>query len=613
MCGIAGMIGGRWSDDFDRAVASLAHRGPDDQGIWHQDGAWLGHCRLAVIDIEGGHQPMSTDDGRYWIVFNGEIYNFQDLRKRLESQAVRFTTRSDTEVLLKGYAVWGGPKLLDALDGMFAFAIWDTHRRKLFAARDRFGIKPFYYSCVDGFVFGSTLDPFWQMRGFPRRINYEALRDYLACQSIFAPMTILQDVCALGPAGWLEWDDQTRSCKVGRYWDIPSPCDKAMSFSDLVDATDTAMRQSIKRQLVADVPVGAFLSGGIDSSLMVYYMNDAGSSPVRTFSVRFAQDGRYDESAYAREVAEQLGCEHHEIDSQEIDADALTRAIQSLDQPLADPAYLPTLSLSYHTRKDVTVAISGDGGDELFGGYERFFQGELQYPPGRVAAWLNRAVTMGLLPGSVLRRTLRGTDRVLWDRVRLGPYPAGRKSMRNVLTPDAWHACRPDQTLGHWCEQVLRWGGKMDTDSLMRGDLWTYLSDNCLVKTDRASMAHSLEVRVPILGNDVVDLVLPQPAAVKTANGTKAILNTLAQRYLPRGVWDRPKHGFSVPLRSYFQGPWQGVCGQWVDQADQLAPFLQVREVRRRWGRASNGGGDQRVMYTLIVLLAWLETHPLDG
>lgn len=167
MCGIAGMIGGRWSDDFDRAVASLAHRGPDDQGIWHQDGAWLGHRRLAVIDIEGGHQPMSTDDGRYWIVFNGEIYNFQDLRRRLESQSVRFSTRSDTEVLLKGYAAWGGPKLLDALDGIFAFAIWDTQTRKLFAARDRFGVKPFFYSCVDGFVFGSTLDPFWQLRGFP--------------------------------------------------------------------------------------------------------------------------------------------------------------------------------------------------------------------------------------------------------------------------------------------------------------------------------------------------------------------------------------------------------------------------------------------------------------
>ena len=610
---MVGMIGERWSEDFDRAVSSLAHRGPDDEGVWHQDDVRLGHRRLSVIDLEGGHQPMATDDGRYHIVFNGEIYNFPDLRERLEHEGVAFHTRSDTEVLLRGYVAWGGQALLGRLDGMFAFAVWDKCDRKLFAARDRFGIKPLYYSMADGFVFASTLEPFWQLTGFPRRLNYEAVRDYLACQSISAPMTIIQDVAALEPACWLEWDATTRACRTGRYWDIPAPLAQGMDPTELIDATDVALTESVRRQMVADVPVGAFLSGGVDSSLMVYYMSLARPDPVRTFTVRFPESGGYDESGYARTVADRLGCEHHEIDAREIDTAALRDALQTLDQPMADPAYLPTLGLSRCTREHVTVAISGDGGDELFGGYPRFFQGEACYPPSMVSCLFNRAASTGLLPASLLRRTLRGQDRVIWDRLRLGPYIGGRKSLRGVLTTDAWQACRPDETLARWREQVLRWGGVMDTDSLMRGDLWTYLSDNCLVKTDRASMRHSLEVRVPVLGNPVVDLVLPQPASVKTAGGMKAVLNTLARRHLPREVWDRPKHGFSVPMSDYFRGSWREACEQWVGQSRDLAPFLKHEAVERRWRRVLGHGGDHRVMYTIIALLAWLETHPLEA
>lgn len=613
MCGIVGMIGRRWADDFPQAVASLARRGPDDQGVWQRDDARLGHRRLSVIDLEGGHQPMATDDGRYRIVFNGEIYNFQALRQRLEQRGVRFTTRSDTEVLLKGYVAWGGQELLPQLDGMFAFAVWDSQNRKLFAARDRFGVKPFVYSTVDGFVFGSTLEPFWSLKGFPRRLNYEALRDYLASQSVMAPMTILRDVLALEPAGWLEWDDHARSCRTGRYWDIPDPQSEPLSVDELTQAADAALRESVKRQLVADVPLGAFLSGGVDSSLMVYYMSVAGTGNVKTFSVRFAEGDGYDESRYAKIVAQRFGCEHHEIEAEQIDAATFLDTVQSLDQPLADPAYLPTAVLSRHTRQAVTVAVSGDGGDEIFGGYGRYFEDESRYPPGGFWRGLHRVVEMGLLPAGLLRHTLRGGARVLWDRIRLGPYNVGRKSLKNILKPDAWQACLPQQTLQRWQDQVLRWRGVMDTDSLMRGDLWTYLSENCLVKTDRASMHHSLEVRVPMLGNPVVDLVLPQPASVKTGQGPKAILQLLAQRHLPREVWDRPKHGFSVPLKRYFQGPWRAFCEPWVHEAARLAPFLEPRAVQAHWENIVNRGrGDNRVMYTLIVLLAWMEKHKVE-
>ncbi len=613
MCGFVGTIGDRWAAGFPEAVASLAHRGPDDQGIWQDKDARLGHRRLSVIDIEGGHQPMPTDDGRFQIVFNGEIYNFDDLGKRLQQEGVRLNTRSDTEVLLKGFVAWGGQALLTRLDGMFAFAVWDNQDRKLFAARDRFGVKPLFYSQAEGFVFASTLEPFWRLQGFPRRLNYEALRDYLASQSVFAPMSILCDVAALEPGCWLQWDSHNQSLKTSRYWDIPAPTSKAMEPAELIDATDAALQHSVRRQMVADVPLGAFLSGGVDSSLMVHYMAQASSQPVRTFSVRFPTGGGYDESGYAKAVAQRFGCDHHEIDAQQIDADALLGAVQGLDQPMADPAYLPTLGLSQRTRQGVTVAISGDGGDELFGGYGRFFQGQAGYPCGNSHKALRWLTQRGLLPGSLLGKSLCGQDRVLWDRVRLGPYPAGRKSLRGVLTPQALAAANPEATLGRWKQQVLRWGGAMDTDSLMRGDLWTYLSDNCLVKTDRASMQHSLEVRVPMLGNPVVDLVLPQPASVKTAGGPKAVLNALAQRHLPREVWDRPKHGFSVPLRDYFRGPWRGVCEQWVERAPDLAPFLQPNAVRRRWQRVLGHGGDHRVMYTLIVLLGWLDSHPIDS
>ena len=612
MCGFFGMIGDKWAKDFPRAVASLAHRGPDDEGIWHEQNVWLGHRRLSVIDLDGGHQPMSTQDGRYWIVFNGEIYNFRDLRKDLERDGIVLTTRSDTEVLLNGYVQWGGQALLKRLDGMFAFAVWDRYERQLFAARDRFGIKPFFYSQANGLVFGSTLEPFWMLNGFDRRVNYQAIRDYLACQSIMAPMTILQHVHSLEPASWLTWDAHQQRLQIKKYWDIPKPVQQTTSLDDLIHQTDHAVRTSVQRQLVADVPIGAFLSGGIDSSLMVYYMSTATTGPVRTFSVRFPQRQDYDESIYAKAVANRFGCVHQEINAEEIDSTALTTAIRALDQPLADPAYLTTLGLAYHTRQHVTVAISGDGGDELFGGYQRYLQDESSYPAHRGAQWWQWGVSTGILPSALLRRGLRGQERVLWDRVRVGPWKVGRKSMKRLLTDQAWTTCHSENTLERWHQQVLRWNGVMDTDSLMRGDLWTYLSENCLVKTDRASMQHSLEVRVPLLGNPVTDLILSQHASVKTTGGLKSILVALAKQHLPQEVWDRPKHGFSVPLKDYFRGPWQETCQQWVDASEELAPFLNAQAVREQWRRTCQHSADHRLMYTLIVLLAWLETHPLE-
>jgi asparagine synthase (glutamine-hydrolysing) len=609
MCGLLTIVGDASAGGFDPALASLTSRGPDEQGVWHEQDVHLGHRRLSVIDLHAGQQPMLSADGRYALVYNGEIYNFIDLQNELKSFGRAFRTHCDTEVLLEGYAQWGRG-ILDRLDGMFAFVIWDRHDKILFAARDRFGIKPLFYSTHRGFVAASTMQPFFKLPGFPRRLDYHALREYLAVQSIPSPMTMLRDVRSLPPASWLRWDRSTGRIETGRYWDIHQPTDVPIGFDDLVDACDTALAKSVERQLVADVPLGAFLSGGIDSSLMVHYMAAASSKPVKTFTVRFDAEDGYNESRYARAVAERYGCEHHELNAYEINDDRLTGSLSDLDQPLADPAYLPLRGLCELTRKHVTVAVCGDGGDELFGGYPRFLRCETSYTG---SAPFNMLHGLGLLPPSLRRRALRGLDGLLWDRVKSGPFPGTRKDMAPLLTPDAVRACAIDQTMRHWLDLAQRFGSPIGSDQLMRADLWTYLSENCLVKSDRASMAHGLEARVPMLGNPVVDLVLPQPAGVKMRNGLKSVLVELSKRHLTPDVWDRPKHGFSVPLQTYFTGTWRDCCDDWVGRCNELAPFLNAKSIHTRWSACLNCRGDKRGMYTLIVLLGWLDTHQIDA
>ncbi len=614
MCGFIAAIGAWPHHMLHAALDSLQQRGPDDRGQWSEGSAWLGHRRLSVIDIsDAGHQPMTTDDGRYVIIFNGEIYNFVELREALTAENWMFKGNSDTEVLLKSLVAWGPQHVLPRIDGIFAFALWDTQRQRLIAARDRFGIKPLFFTLYNMLIVSSTMVPFWHLRGFPRRLNYKALRDYLSVRYIPAPNSILKDVSALEPGCWFEWSAQSQRLIRHRYWDIPGPLDQAMASEELIERTESALAESVKRQLVADVPLGAFLSGGIDSSLMVHYMAQAGVQPIRTFSVSFPEFGAYDESNCARQVAKHYGTEHHEFDARELNGTTVMRSIDCLDQPLADEAFLPTLALSEMTRQFVTVALSGDGGDELFGGYGRFLETEQCWPDNAMYAstrWLHR---MGLLPGSLIRRSLRGIDRVVYNNLFLGPYRKGRKAMAPLLTEAAGRRCHIEQTMERWRRLTLRFSNTMNTDSLMRADLWTYLSDNCLVKTDRASMAHSLEVRVPMLGNSVVDLILPQPASVKINSGLKHLLVELAQRHLPREVWDRPKHGFSVPLRQYFTGSWQKSCDELIDAAPDIASFLNPECLRQRWNACKHGRGEARVMYALIVLLRWLSKYPVDS
>jgi asparagine synthase (glutamine-hydrolysing) len=608
MCGILSLVDTPWQQAGEAALRPLEPRGPDGTAFWRKEGALLGHARLSVIDLEGGAQPMASEDGRYVLAYNGELYNFRALRTELEARGHRFTTRSDTEVLLHALIEWGRGALA-RLDGIFAFALWDAHERKLLAARDRLGIKPLFYSTHKGLALASTLAPFLALAGFPRALDYEALRDYLAFQTPLAPATFLAAVRQLPPAHWLEWQARDGTARIGAYWKIPDPAKPAFPASTA--ELDALLRRTVEAQLVSDVPLGAFLSGGIDSSLIVHYMAEAHARPLLTFSVRFPEEG-YDESPAALAVARRYGTEHHVLEAPRIGADELARALAALDQPLADPAFVPTYELAALTRRHVTVALSGDGGDELFGGYARFLDTEDRHPDSAAKRVLRALLRARLAPGMLLRRSLSGQEALLYRKVELGPWPVSRKSLARYLAPEALALSRPEATLARWRELARAFGGRMDSDALMRADLWTYLSENCLAKTDRASMAHGLEVRVPLLGNAVVDLALAQPAARHLEPEPKALLRALAREKLPREVWDRPKHGFSVPLLANFNGPWRELCEHAVARTGELAPFLDARAVAALWRRARAGRASRRLAYTFVVLLLWLERHRLS-
>ncbi|MBL8473234.1 MAG: asparagine synthase (glutamine-hydrolyzing) [Rhodocyclaceae bacterium] len=607
MCGIFGLLYTPWRQQAEKALARLDPRGPDERELLDLGDVLFGHTRLAVIDPAGGHQPMRTQDERYSLVFNGEIYNFRALRAELEQLGHSFLTRSDTEVLLHAFAQWG-EALPPRLDGMFAYAVWDAQEQRLYAARDRLGIKPFFYSTARGFAFASTLAPFRALDGFPRDLDWRALRDYLAYQTCLAPHSFFAAVAQLPPACRLRWAPGDARAEVERYWNISPPGANAPAQEELVEQVDAAITAAVRAQLVADVPLGAFLSGGVDSSLMVRYMAEAGARPLRTFSMRFAEQG-FDESAHALDVARRFGCEHHVLDAPSIDADAFARTVADLDQPLADPAYVMTHALSGLTRQHVTVAISGDGGDELFAGYARYRVQQQDFPRRPGQALMRALVLRRLLPGSLLRRALWGEERMLYRQVEAGPWPVSRKSLSALLQPEVAAAADLPGTLALWRELARSFGGTLDTASLMRADLWTYLSENCLVKTDRASMAHGLEVRVPLLGNAVLDTVIGLPAQVHfDAGGGKALLRALARRHLPECVWNRPKHGFSVPLRALFSGPWQGLGDELFASCPTHAPYLDAAAAQGIWRAARGGQGNLRLAYSLLVLLLW-ERH----
>jgi len=565
MCGIAGIAALRGGPPPDptrvRAMCgAMIYRGPDDEGVEALDGVTLGMRRLSIIDLAGGHQPMANEDGRIRVVFNGEIYNFAELRAQLIAAGHRFATRSDTEVLVHGYEEWGDG-VLRRLNGMFAIALHDRTRRRLLLARDPIGIKPLYWAVADGELrWGSEIKVVLAGGPLARTLDTDALNEFLSWEYVPGAGTLLREVRKLEPGVCLAADLESGDLRFTTYWDVPSeapgPDRSAAAWADEVDA---ALAAAVRRQLVSDVPLGAFLSGGVDSSLMT-----AAMGPARTFSIGFA-DPSYNELAWSERVARHLGLSHTTERLEPDIADLFQKLMPHLDDPIGDFSIFPTYLVSRLARRSVTVALGGDGGDELFAGYETY----------AAHAWARR--TLDRAPAALRQRALAH----LLDGVRPRPAKKGlinkgkrfleglahdpalgharwrlflTDAQRTALfTLDARRAfTRPADA--HIRALFARAGAR---DPLARGlyvDLKSYLCDDILTKVDRMSMAVSLEARVPYLDLDLVALAFQVPSNLKLrGNRTKAILKEVAARHVPAECVYRPKEGFSIPIKQWLK------------------------------------------------------------
>lgn len=568
MCGIAGFAGIGTLTDLHKMNSAQASRGPDAENDYHdaECGVFLGHLRLSIIDIAGGAQPMWTRDGSLGIVFNGEIYNHTELREELRMLGAVFVTdHSDTEVLLHAYRLWGDG-FVERLNGMWAFVIYDRHRRRLFGSRDRFGKKPFYYTDLPGvFAFASELTALAAHPSVSRTPSRTALKKYFAYGYIPAPNSYLEGAYKLPGGCSLEFDLERRQLKTWRYWEFrleppdSTPHDPEKKWGEELRELLAA---AVRRRLIADVPIGTFLSGGIDSSAVSVLAAQAmGSGRLQTFSIGF-EDASFDESAYAQTVARLIGStHHHRIFSESAAREALPQVVSRLDEPMGDSSMLPTWFLCRHAREHVTVALGGDGADELFAGYDPFLALRWAEMYQRcVPRAVHRAIALlaSRLPVSHsnmsldfrLKRTLRGLEYapMLWCPVWMAPLAPGEIADLMREPVDAEDLYR---------EAIEAWDRCGQTDLPSRVlEFYTkfYLQDDILAKVDRASMAHSLEVRAPFLDIDLVDFVRKLPVEWKLRGGrTKALLKSAFAPLLPQDVLHRPKKGFGVPIGSWFR------------------------------------------------------------
>lgn len=534
----------------------LRHRGPDDSGIWlgtfplreRRFSIELGHRRLAIIDPSpAGHQPMRSRDGKAVACTNGEIYNFRELRTELESEGVAFSTQSDTEVLVEGFRTWD-LKILDRLHGMFAFALWDDPARRLLLVRDRVGIKPLFYAQIgDRLVFASELQALRRMNDFPNEIDRQALSHFLAYGYVAGPRTIYRAARRLMPGEYLEW--RQGEVKVAPYWSLPETSisrDSGAGRDWVVDELESLLRESVRERLVSDVPLGAFLSGGVDSSAVVSMMTEVSSSPVQTFTVGFDQPD-FDESTTARQVARHLGTDHHEIRISNHQAIDLARELPLLfDEPFADASALPTILVSRFAREQVKVVLSGDGGDELFGGYSRYRRIARFEQIARIPGWIRGP--LALIGSRLAPRPKRGRILLLGapSTTDFAETITSRFDERTLL---ACTAATPRAGREIFRRQFALAGHRSAARRAMIADVSTYLVDDILTKLDRASMSIALEARVPLLDHRLVSFALSLPLeALWDGRSSKVPLRKLAARRVPARLLDRPKSGFGFPL-----------------------------------------------------------------
>jgi asparagine synthase (glutamine-hydrolysing) len=614
VCGIVGLIDTNARVDprcLGEATTSLHTRGPDGEGTWLEGGVGLGHRRLAVLDTtQAASQPMVSGDGRFVIVFNGEIYNFMQLRHQLdESVAGNWHSRSDTEVILASYAKWG-VECLQYFHGMFAFAIWDRHDKVLFAARDRMGEKPFYYHISPAQIaFASRPRALFSIKpGISAEVDEQALRFYVGLGYIPAPWSYHRAIRKLPPAHYLLWQDGR--LEVHRYWDFrsiePDPSWRARSEDDLLDELDEILGRCVRSRLVSDVPLGAFLSGGIDSSLVVAMMAKHSTAPVKTFTIGF-EETAFDESAHAQAVATHLGTEHH---CERLKVDDLLGLMPTFakeyDEPFFDYSAFPTMAVSRLARRHVTVSLTGDGGDELFGGYHYYRIAEQMSAVFRLPDPLRKAASalVGMLPShraKLLGAALRQTD----TAAAFAFIRSISKDFGGVLRPDLLSRTTSISELFSQTVAALPHNLSVSEQGMRLDSCYT-LPDDYLQKVDVASMAFSLESRAPLLDQHLVEWGMKLPVEWKLRGKTnKYLLRRLAYRYIPRALLDRPKQGFSAPIDVWLRGPlrkWaEERCNETKLFADLPLEQSRVSELMRLHVRGTRDV--HPLLWAILVLL----------
>jgi asparagine synthase (glutamine-hydrolysing) len=643
MCGITGFFSPHHSPATEicrRMADQLKHRGPDDMGVWQdpQAGIALGHTRLSIQDVSPhGHQPMASPSGRYTLTYNGEIYNFLELQKDLQQVGAVFRGHSDTEVLLTAIEAWGLEPTLTRLTGMFAFAIWDRSERVLTLARDRMGEKPLYYGWQGkSFLFASELKALTAHPDWEGEIDRDALALYMRYHYIPAPHSIYKGIFKLLPGNFLQISPGSSTHSSPKtYWDVKGAAEQGVRHPfdgddhQAINALDGLLRKTIRGQMVSDVPLGAFLSGGIDSSTVVALMQAESNRQVKTFTIGF-HEGEFNEAEQAKAVARHLGTEHTELYvTPKQSLEVIPRLPQLYDEPFSDPSQIPTFLVSEMTRREVTVALSGDGGDEQFGGYNRYFLGRsLWNKMRRVPLAMRRAAAVGM-------NTLSARQ---WNRLLavLGPI-LPEKFLRRM--PDdklfklasALTAKSPDEM---YCNLVTSWnhphevvlGGKEPRTLVSDPTHWpdlkdfvqrmqfldsiSYLPDDILVKVDRAAMGVSLETRIPFLDHRVVEFAWRLPMSMKIRNGQgKWLLRQLLYRYVPSSLVDRPKMGFGVPIDHWLRHELR----DWAE--DLLSEnrlnregFFNAKLVQQKWQEHLSGKRNwQYQLWDVLMFQAWLE------
>ena len=642
MCGIAGFwespgaLGGvDLKQVVMRMAAALRHRGPDDQGIWAdaRKGLALGHRRLAILDLSAeGHQPMLSADGRYVLAFNGEIYNCDTLRGRLEKRGHTFRGHSDTEVMLAAFCEWGLLPSLVRFVGMFAFALWDRRARTLSLVRDRAGEKPLYYGWTkDAFVFGSELKALRVHPGWRGGINRGALALLVRYGYIPAPLCIYKNTYKLPPGCALTLTEaRFRTCNTPRsepYWSLQTIAEAGTTHpfegveEEASERLVALLRQAVAQQMVADVPLGAFLSGGIDSSLVVALMQAQSSRPIKTFSIGFRQD-RFNEAPFAKAVARHLGTDHTELYVGEEDLQRVVPRLPSIyDEPLADASQIPTVLLCELAGAQVKVSLSGDAGDELFGGYDHYRKTQRLWSAlRRIPEDFRKRLARRLKVLSCAGLNLRGSPGVarrvlnrLWNLSDVLPASSDRSLHQLLMTPNREYSAWVKEAK----EPATSFNARAPWENLpqllyrmMWLDFVSYLPDDILVKVDRAAMAVGLETRIPMLDHRVIEFTWSLPASIKQRrNKGKWLLRRILHRYVPSALVERPKRGFAAPIAEWLRGPLREWAEHLLDETRlRQEGFLEPWALRRRWREHLSRRRDWSPgLWHVLMFQSWLD------